>query len=183
MCLKVSYNTVMAGLKKGSQWKKSLELMEEMQGDGVLPDLVTFNTVMDVCGKAGKWHRATELLNDMLGRGMKPDVVSYNTVMDACGKAGEYLRALELFALMEEMGVAPDLVSFNTAMDACNRALKWETALQVKNTPPSRVSDPFPSPQSLLPRPSLSSPPSNCPLPVLCPRSWVRWRTAPWCPT
>lgn len=53
----VSFNTVMAALKKGNQWRKSLELMEEMRAHGMEPDLVSFNTVMSVCGKAGKWQK------------------------------------------------------------------------------------------------------------------------------
>jgi pentatricopeptide repeat protein len=52
----VSFNTVMAAFKTGNQWKRSLELLREMELEGVEPDLISFNTAMWLCGRAGKWQ-------------------------------------------------------------------------------------------------------------------------------
>jgi pentatricopeptide repeat protein len=70
LMVQVSFNTVMASLKS-SQWRRALELLEEMEAHGVEPDLFSFNTAMDVCGKAGNWEKVR--IVHLVFRGMSLD--------------------------------------------------------------------------------------------------------------
>ena len=41
------------------QVSEALALLDEMQGLGIEPDVVSFNTGINACEKANKWSRAT----------------------------------------------------------------------------------------------------------------------------
>lgn len=82
----------------------ALELLSDMEGRGVTPDVVTYNSVINVLRWGGQRERALEVLDGMnRGRkkgtpgdrdgegeaeGVRPDVITYNSVIAACAAGG-----------------------------------------------------------------------------------------------
>jgi pentatricopeptide repeat domain-containing protein 1 len=43
-------------------WKRALELLDEMQGNGIAPTEVTYSVAISACGNGGQWRKALGLL-------------------------------------------------------------------------------------------------------------------------
>jgi pentatricopeptide repeat protein len=56
---------------KAKMWKKALELLDEMQQNGIAPTEVTYSVAISACGNGGQWRKALGLLElvsiDFLG--------------------------------------------------------------------------------------------------------------------
>jgi pentatricopeptide repeat domain-containing protein 1 len=63
---------------KGKQWKKALELFDEMEAKGIEPTQVTYSVTISALGNGLQWERALWLLNLMRDKGMKVNPFTYN---------------------------------------------------------------------------------------------------------
>ena len=63
---------------KGKQWKKALELFDEMEAKGIEPTQVTYSVTISALGNGLQWERALWLLNLMRDKGMKVNLITYN---------------------------------------------------------------------------------------------------------
>ena len=52
-------------LVAGAQWQEALLLLEEMQGRGPRPDVISYNTAISAAGRAGRWEVALRLLDEL----------------------------------------------------------------------------------------------------------------------
>jgi pentatricopeptide repeat domain-containing protein 1 len=43
----ITYNATTSACKKGGQWEKALQLLEEMRAKGLEPDVITYAAVID----------------------------------------------------------------------------------------------------------------------------------------
>jgi pentatricopeptide repeat protein len=50
---------------KGNNWRKALDLMDEMKQNNVLANQFTYSAAISACGNGGQWERALELLNQV----------------------------------------------------------------------------------------------------------------------
>lgn len=65
-------------------WRKTLDLLDCMESEGVLRDSFTFSSAISTCGAAGRWEEAMNLINTMKangGRGMKPNRFAYTSAI------------------------------------------------------------------------------------------------------
>ena len=44
--------------KKGGQWEKALQQLDEMQQRRLEPDVISFNAAIRACEKAEQWEKA-----------------------------------------------------------------------------------------------------------------------------
>ena len=89
---KVTYNAAISACARGRQWKRALELLEEMRvSDDIEPDAISYNAAISACGKVGKWGRALELLQEMRRGGIEPDVIACNAA-DLCTQQANAAR-------------------------------------------------------------------------------------------
>ena len=58
----VSYNAAIAACGKSKQVKQALDLFEELNAAGNLPDVVTYSALIDACGRANLLDQAFALL-------------------------------------------------------------------------------------------------------------------------
>lgn len=59
----------MRAVAEWGRWQEALSMMEQMEKDGLEPDLWTFTAAITACGKAGEVFRALDLLKEMDKRG------------------------------------------------------------------------------------------------------------------
>merc|ERR1712124_187023 len=84
---------------------QAFRIFEDIQKQGVIPDVITFNTLILACAKNNKVDGARKLFKMMRGQGLVPNVKTYEALIAACTKGGELTYALELYAGMEQEGV------------------------------------------------------------------------------
>eukprot|EP00665_Eupelagonemidae_sp_cell47_P009022 gene9022-1114_t len=67
------YNAAISACEKGREPGKALELLAEMRGRGMEPNVITYNAAISACEKGKEPGKALELLAEMRGRGMEPN--------------------------------------------------------------------------------------------------------------
>ncbi|XP_059277864.1 putative pentatricopeptide repeat-containing protein At1g53330 [Lycium ferocissimum] len=70
-----------------------LGYIDEMEGKGCKPDVISCNVIIRGLCDDGKLREASELLDDMPRRRCKPDVVSYRIYLDGLCKAMKFKEA------------------------------------------------------------------------------------------
>lgn len=61
--------------------RQALELLAELQADGLAPNIVTYTTAVEACASAGKYRSAMALLEEMPSAGIEPTVVTFSTAL------------------------------------------------------------------------------------------------------
>eukprot|EP00531_Pseudo-nitzschia_arenysensis_P000903 CAMPEP_0116141824 /NCGR_PEP_ID=MMETSP0329-20121206/14581_1 /TAXON_ID=697910 /ORGANISM="Pseudo-nitzschia arenysensis, Strain B593" /LENGTH=946 /DNA_ID=CAMNT_0003637019 /DNA_START=267 /DNA_END=3104 /DNA_ORIENTATION=+ len=101
-------------------WPRAVELLKQMDEDGIQPDGFCYSSAINCCGAEGRWQEACELIETMKHGGPKsrPNKVAYTAAISACGRAGQGSKALELFQNMRDDGLAADRVAYNALFSA-----------------------------------------------------------------
>jgi len=79
----ITYNTTISACGKNDHWTKALQLMGEMRGSAIKPDLVTYNSCIGACN----WEPAVNLMRDLVHDSMEPDAITYNAVIKDLNRA------------------------------------------------------------------------------------------------
>lgn len=112
------YTAMVSACEKCGEWRRALELLEEMRCQGVKPNVITFNSLLSALDKARQHERALELLETMRSEDVAPDLVTYNCCLAHCAKLGDGAKARELFVQLQSEGIEPDCVAWNALLDA-----------------------------------------------------------------
>ena len=105
--------TMLSERAKQSLWHEALELLAEMQAQGLEPNVITYNAAISACEKGSQWQQALELLAEMQAQGLEPNVISYSAAMSACEKGSQWQQALELLAEMQAQALEPNVITYN----------------------------------------------------------------------
>jgi len=62
------YNSMISCCEKVRDYKKAIDLMEEMRQRNVAKNEVTFSSAISACEKCGQWRMALDLLDQMVSR-------------------------------------------------------------------------------------------------------------------
>ena len=95
----ITYSAVISACEKCKDYKKALELLQEMKDYGINPDVRTYNATISACEKCKNYKKALELLQEMKDSGTSetcPNVITYSAVISACEKCKNYIKALEI---------------------------------------------------------------------------------------
>ena len=68
----------------GVLWRRALELLENMEMDGVKLDKFTYSAAINTCGAAGRWEEAVDLIKAMRGhrdKDVRPNKVTYTSAI------------------------------------------------------------------------------------------------------
>eukprot|EP00929_Paragymnodinium_shiwhaense_P106690 TRINITY_DN7229_c0_g2_i1.p1 TRINITY_DN7229_c0_g2~~TRINITY_DN7229_c0_g2_i1.p1 ORF type:complete len:661 (-),score=209.73 TRINITY_DN7229_c0_g2_i1:62-2044(-) len=112
------WNMVRSGASQGD-WAFMVQLVDEMQGNGVPVDNVIYNTALDACVSANQMDVARKLLDKMDNVGGVSDVITYNTLMKGYAKQGNMESCFRLYDLMKERGFSPSQVTYGILLDGC----------------------------------------------------------------
>ncbi|KAI5004018.1 hypothetical protein ZWY2020_031261 [Hordeum vulgare] len=128
-----SYSVLMSMYTHGAKLcpEEALELLSEMEVEGVRPNAATYATYLYGLCRAKQVHKAIEVFDGMKKCGFAPDVHSYSILVDGLCKQGDVLtdaynyssliyaycrhrklkEALEVFELMLSDGICPNIVT------------------------------------------------------------------------
>jgi pentatricopeptide repeat protein len=113
----VTWNAVLGGCAQNGQGTKAVEIFEQMEASGVIPNEISFLGVLCACGHSGLvdkgWAYFTSMSQDY---GITPLVYHYTCMVDLLGRAA---RLSEAEALIQNMPAEPDLVIWEVLLGAC----------------------------------------------------------------
>ena len=61
LCNTVTYGAAISACSEAGQWKKSLALLEEMEGAGIKKNTIVYNAAVQACQRGGAWEEAVQL--------------------------------------------------------------------------------------------------------------------------
>ncbi|XP_021748713.1 pentatricopeptide repeat-containing protein At5g28460-like [Chenopodium quinoa] len=92
-----TYNCLIDGFCKVDELERSLELFDEMEKQGVQPNVVTINTLVGGMCRDGKAGNALKFYRQMEGKGLKGNKVTYTTLISGFCGVNNINKAMELF--------------------------------------------------------------------------------------
>jgi len=102
----------------GGNCEEAMQLLKEMQNEGLQPEATTYNLILRGFAKKGNVHGAERLLMQMESAGVQGTICSYNTVLDACSKAGNAEACEKWLSRMLRHGPQVNVISFATTIYA-----------------------------------------------------------------
>jgi pentatricopeptide repeat protein len=113
--------------------RKALELLKQMQTDGIEPDGFSYTSAISCCGSDGMWQDALNLFEAMRRGGPRtsPNKIAYTAAISSAGKSGQVDHAIRLFREMSEQGLAPDIVAYNALFSALRVGKRADVACEL----------------------------------------------------
>lgn len=125
------YNALINVCEKSKDWKGALDLLHQMDTNGVGKNEITYSSAISACEKGGNWRVALDLLSTMKEQRIMPTAIAYNAAISACEKGLNPSKALEIFEEMKRDGIRPTVVTFSALISACEKGQQWKLALKV----------------------------------------------------
>ncbi|XP_065881043.1 pentatricopeptide repeat-containing protein At1g34160 [Euphorbia lathyris] len=112
----ITWNTMIMAFAIHGDGNEALQIFQQMDQSGIIPDAVSYLGVLCACNHAGLVEEGFGLFNSMKSRGVVPDIKHYGSVVDLLGRAG---RLQEAYDVINSMPVVPDMVLWQTLLGAC----------------------------------------------------------------
>jgi pentatricopeptide repeat protein len=119
---------VLAG---GGQLKMLMQLINELESQGVVLDLHSYTTAIKACSKNGQCEQALALLQQMQAQGLLANATCYAGAINACGRSGEWEQALQLLSSVKKLAPTRTPYAHVAAIKACGVSGRWQQALQI----------------------------------------------------
>ena len=110
-------------------WQLALQVLEDIDGAGLVPDVFCFSSAITACEKGSQWELGVGLLGRMRYVQTAPNVYSFSAAISACEKCGEWQMATQLLSSMLSAGVEPNVISFSASISSCEKGCEWHKAL------------------------------------------------------
>ncbi|KAL2237952.1 pentatricopeptide repeat-containing protein At3g09040, mitochondrial [Sesamum indicum] len=123
----VSWTALISGLAQGGLTEEAMEVFEEMQKAGRLPDAVVFVTILSACVRQGRLEDACHLFSQM----PNPNVVAWNVMISGHAKCGNEGEAVKLFKNMISAGIEPTRSTLGSVLRAIANVSNHSYGLQV----------------------------------------------------
>ncbi|KAJ7536443.1 hypothetical protein O6H91_12G069800 [Diphasiastrum complanatum] len=137
----VSWNVMIAGYAQNGLGKEALALYDQMQQEGVQPDIVTFVVLLKACASITALERGKKLHSQVIKRGLESDVIVRSTLVDMYAKCGCLEDARELFNNMSERNVVSwtVMISGYAQNGLGKEALALYEQMKQERVPPDKV--------------------------------------------
>ncbi|XXG84851.1 hypothetical protein AAC387_Pa11g0069 [Persea americana] len=111
------FNCMISGLAQHSNFKKAMEIFEEMQSAGLRPDRSTFIGLLCACSHGGHIEEGKKLFDSMFEEhGIDPQVEHYGCMVDLLGRGGYFKEACDF---IEKMPIKANSVIWGALLSAC----------------------------------------------------------------
>ncbi|KAJ0238983.1 Pentatricopeptide repeat-containing protein [Hirschfeldia incana] len=124
----VCYNAAFEALSRLERVEEGIELLKEMVGKGMVPDVINYTTLIGGYCLQGRFADALDLFDEMRGNGTAPDVVTYNVIAGGLARNGYSDKAIEIYRAMRMEGVEPTVVTHNVIIGGLCSAGRIEEA-------------------------------------------------------
>ncbi|KAL6549966.1 hypothetical protein OROMI_020454 [Orobanche minor] len=123
----VSWTAIISGFAQSGLARKAIEIFEEMQKVGHIPDQVVCVTVLSACVAQGRLEDACRLFSQM----PNPSVVAWNVMISGHAKGGYEGEAIDLFKNMVKAGIEPTRSTLGSVLSAIATVANHNYGLQV----------------------------------------------------
>merc|ERR1719159_1600421 len=108
------------------------DLLQDMNRNGVEPDLVTYSTLVKGYSLAGDVSRGFKVLEEMKSNGeLKPDEIMCNSLLDGCAREHRVDEALQLLEDMQANGVVPSNCTLSILVKLLGRSRRLDEAFKL----------------------------------------------------
>ncbi|KAL6638437.1 hypothetical protein ACP70R_023932 [Stipagrostis hirtigluma subsp. patula] len=104
-CDRVTFNTLISGHAQCGHGERALEIFDEMQLSGLMPDCVTIASLLAACTSVGDVKKGMQVHSYLLKAGMSSDYIIEGSLLDLYVKCGDTDTALEIFNLGDRTNV------------------------------------------------------------------------------
>ncbi|CAK7329303.1 unnamed protein product [Dovyalis caffra] len=115
----VVYKCLLYGWSVQEDAKEARKIIQEMKGEGVMPDLFCYNTFLRCLCERNLKHNPSGLVPETLNVMMEmrsyriePNSISYNILLSCLGRARRVKESYKILETMKTTGCAPDWVSY-----------------------------------------------------------------------
>ncbi|XP_018491891.2 pentatricopeptide repeat-containing protein At1g19720 [Raphanus sativus] len=116
----VAWNSVLLAYCQNGKHEEAVDLVEEMEKEGISPGLVTWNILIGGYNQLGKCDAAMDLMQKMENFGVTADVFTWTAMISGLIHNGKRYQALDTFRKMFLAGVVPNGVTIMSAVSACS---------------------------------------------------------------
>ncbi|KAK9757843.1 hypothetical protein RND81_01G189800 [Saponaria officinalis] len=120
----VGFNSLIAGYSSKGLFDDATKLLNQMQKDGIKPDIVTWNSLVYGYSLNGHLNDALSVLDKMTNFGTKPNVISWTALISGASQNGKYEESFNFFGQMVEQGVKPNSVTV-TSLSQSSAGMSW----------------------------------------------------------
>ncbi|KAI5016222.1 hypothetical protein ZWY2020_006073 [Hordeum vulgare] len=111
------WNAVIGGLAVHGLSMESVEIFQEMQNSGVVPDEITYLVLLSACVHGGLVGEAWRLFRLLEVQGLRPHVEHYACLVDVLGRAGHLEEA---YGVVKSMPMEPNVSVLGALLNACH---------------------------------------------------------------
>ncbi|CAK9260975.1 unnamed protein product [Sphagnum jensenii] len=123
----VPWNTMICGHVKSGQWQKALELFQEMQKEGVQPDLRTFVGLLNACANVVALEEGRHAHRQIIEHGWDSDIIVGNSLIDMYSRCGSLEDACKVFESM----ASHDVITWNAMISEHVKCGEGQKALEL----------------------------------------------------
>jgi pentatricopeptide repeat protein len=69
---------LISACEKGKDLLRALQLYNDLQHRGIMPDIITYNALISTCEKGQDLPKALQLWDSFQHQGIKPDIFTYS---------------------------------------------------------------------------------------------------------
>ncbi|CAL5383133.1 unnamed protein product [Camellia sinensis] len=114
-----AWNSLISGYSIKGQFKDAVKLLNQMDNEGIKPDLVTYNGLVSGYSMWGHNKEALAMIHQIKVSGLIPNVVTWTALISGCAQKGNYKDALEFSIQMLREGIKPNSATISSLLQAC----------------------------------------------------------------
>lgn len=114
-----AWNSLISGYAYKGLFKNAEKLFNQLEEEGIKPDLVTWNSLVSGYSMWGHSEEALAVINRIKSVGLTPNVVSWTAMISGCCQNEKYMDALKFFSQMQEENVKPNSTTICSLLRAC----------------------------------------------------------------
>ncbi|XP_045790018.1 pentatricopeptide repeat-containing protein At4g01030, mitochondrial [Trifolium pratense] len=114
-----AWNSLISGYAFEGLFGDAEKLLNQMEEEGLKPDLVTWNGLILGYSMRGRVEEALTVINRIKSSGITPNVVSWTSLISGCSQNEKYIDALQIFSQMQEENVKPNATTICNLLCAC----------------------------------------------------------------
>jgi len=123
----VPWNTMICGHVKCGQGQKALELFQEMQKEGVQPDLRTFVGLLNACASVVALEEGRHAHRQIIEHGWDSDIIVGNSLIYMYAKCGSMEDACKVFKNMP----SHDVITWNVMISGYVKCGEGQKVLEL----------------------------------------------------